>query len=526
MTEEFDPTRHMICHRCYGTTYAHLNGKRVKPEHSCKTCHGRGFHDRNFPFADWLQSATTEFFYYPLLELKDRLPSMFNDSEECVLCKGTGVVNDTQRCVICRGTGRVERSQTDGHRPYDEQTDGQRYADSGIQSVPDDQPQHAGERQSQHSIERQAQHAGERKSQPSGERQPHESVKGQSYATPTDLGTKRSRRFSISVVAFIVVLLATGTFLVHFRQNQQNLQLPTNTSSVNQNTTVTPYPPDLPIIGGTEAAFIRKYGQPDSRQQVKGTTIESFKLAQSNVHNLTIALYPQNSTVSGIIVFADDKGWQDDHAIDQCIPYLPTDSRIGQRHDVTNASGIVGAWVRLGQSSLLASTLPAEEFISGSPPTPPGTFIIEIYISPQQSTTDAGCSIKLSDDVVQPVATARTTVATPTLAAGITPTATITSNSSSIVPALILVPTVAPVKTPTAATPTPIPFDVPTPTAGPTETPLPSPTPTNAPPTATSVPPTATTVPPTATSVPPTPTDVPPTPTDVPPTSIPPTPTP
>jgi hypothetical protein len=516
MQSNQDPEQHHICLACQGSGYEHIGGRMVYPEHSCPICQGRGFLVDDIPAPSPPAPPPSERppsqplpddFHYAV---NKALPSII-DGPQCIHCQGYGRLQDGSTCPVCHGLGRIPQTPSYG-------TDSQSSED-----FPPLSPEEAallsdveqGIGQPRPSSSQPSHDEGDpQDTQPALEevytlglggltQLPSQSMGGHPGLPPQPATSQQRKRKQILVLFCSALILATSA-LVAFLFFSPPSGPHNNTTPVLVGTTP---PAALAIIGGSEDAFKAKFGQPVNSQisdQTQGTLVEMFS------NGLTISIYPNNRSVYGLKLSSGNQSWTRDQAFASCQPFMPSDARLGDYHEIFSHDGSsTDAWVQFGESTLLSKTLPATEFTVSDPKAPSGAFIGEVFANPNQDNDYNVCSLKLGDLPTQP------------------------SDSSihSLQP--ILVPTPTPGSMAHVPTPTRIPYDVPSPTPGPTETPLPTPThspaptptpvptwtPTTVPPTDTPIPPTDTPIPPTDT---PTPTDIPTdTPTDTPPPDTP-----
>ena len=149
--------------------------------------------------------------------------------------------------------------------------------------------------------------------------------------------------------------------------------------------TATPLPTkpvNQPIIGGTEAAFTAKYGQPISTGVDAGNNLPTVTYRGSKpLGNITIELDSSRSYVLGVVISAPQNApWFAPTVQDFYPKFAPGDATYEASQTITDQNNNTVAIYTLGHSQLLASSLPNSAFTDyQNQPVLYGTFTFEIY---------------------------------------------------------------------------------------------------------------------------------------------------
>ncbi len=211
---------------------------------------------------------------------------------------------------------------------------------------------------------------------------------------------------AFSGVLVMVIILAVIIGVASQSKDGNTTTVPEATQQSQPTATPIPTPTDTPVpainqavVGGTEAAFTAKYGDPTSSQtEQNGTQEILYYTGNSDIGGFGLVLLPGTITVYGIVIVAPTgQSWDATTATTVCISYLPSDSKLDQPQDVTDSTGSVVGVLEDGYSAELANSLSPAYFNDGNSSSlvKPGTFSIKFtYVNGSDNTATA-CAIRL-----------------------------------------------------------------------------------------------------------------------------------
>ena len=158
---------------------------------------------------------------------------------------------------------------------------------------------------------------------------------------------------------------------------------PQPTATIGPTATPLPTKPvNQAIIGGTEAAFTAKFGQPISTGVDAGNNLPTVTYKGGKpLANITIELDSTRSYVVGIVISAPQNApWFAPTVQDFYPKFAPDDATYDQSQTLTDQNNSTVALYALGHSQLLASSLPNSAFTDfQNQPILFGTYTFEIY---------------------------------------------------------------------------------------------------------------------------------------------------
>jgi hypothetical protein len=168
--------------------------------------------------------------------------------------------------------------------------------------------------------------------------------------------------------------------------------------------TRTPTPTPVPklglnqaVVGGTESAFVAKYGSPSSTKPASnGTQQEEFLVGADNISRIGISFYTKSKIVYAVLIGAEGGIWDSLTAINVCLPFGPDDAIYGEHQDLHDSQGNVAGLYQKGSSDELAKNIDAWMFQdSQKKQVTPGTFGIGYYFFLGDNTLATMCALNL-----------------------------------------------------------------------------------------------------------------------------------
>jgi hypothetical protein len=214
--------------------------------------------------------------------------------------------------------------------------------------------------------------------------------------------SRRNQVFTVVSVAVLLTLIIVGVSLLANRNGETSARgavqatatpvhrattTPAGTPQPTAATgpTVTPLPTkpvNQAIIGGTEAAFTAKYGQPISTGVDSGNNLPTITYKGSKpLGNITIEMDSTHGYVVGVVISAPQNApWFAPTVQDFYPTFAPGDATYDQSQTLTDQNNNTVALYALGHSQLLASSLPNGAFTDfQNQPILFGTYTFEIY---------------------------------------------------------------------------------------------------------------------------------------------------
>lgn len=151
-------------------------------------------------------------------------------------------------------------------------------------------------------------------------------------------------------------------------------------------------------MGGTEASFTAKFGDPTSQMTLNGAPALMYDTGNSNVGQLGIVLIPNTHVVFGLVVTSPTgQVWDAPTAVTICSNYLPNDTKLNKPQLIKKKSSAEA--YQSGYSAELAHTLNPGLFlaVNGKNLVKPGTLSVIFDYAARTGNTVNICLIQLGE---------------------------------------------------------------------------------------------------------------------------------